>query len=103
MPESVITRCSQKGARVLVYGRSKSRPDEPERLLFEVKGALESWSPERVTVTDFSGLEADYGPDGREDDDSDLIERLRAGDSKAIWSVFFLAAVLLVAWATGSL
>lgn len=100
----VITRCAQAGARVEVFGRFPAEGPERERLLFSLTGVLVRFSADAVVITGTSGLEEEYGPDGREKDDgADLIASLRDGNPRAIWQVFFLAAVLLFAWATGTL
>ena len=100
----VITRCAQAGALVEVYGKDETEPGAADRLLFTKPGALLRYAKDRVLIEDGSGLEEEWGPDGRSRDfGSDIFEELRAGNPRTIFEVFFLALVLLVAWASGAL
>jgi len=101
--ELLITFCRQAGTVVEVMGRERGKPDAAPRLLFRKTGALSAWDANHVTITGTDGLATDYEPDGTEEDYADLIEKLRQGDSKAIFQVFFIAVVLLAAWAAGAL
>lgn len=100
----VITRCAQAGALVEVYGKDESDPGGAERLLFTKPGALLHYAKDRVLIEDGSGLEEEWGPDGRSCDfGSDIFEELRTGNPRTIFEAFFLALILLVAWASGAL
>ena len=103
-PRLIITRCQQAGAQVEVFGRFENEPEAAERPLFAKPGALLRYAKDRVLIEDGSGLEEEWGPDGQSRDfGSDIFEELRKGNPHAIFEVFFLAIVLLVAWAGGLL